>query len=110
MPLTIKARGDIPYYDLQAVLDDVTYTIELKWNVRLGAWFMNVLDGQGVGLFQGGLRLVANWPLAAYTTGRTPPGAFFLFDTSGQEEDPGMADLGVRHKLLYYTASELAGA
>lgn len=107
MPIEIPLRNDLPFFDLQTVLDDVTYTLEIRWNTRAEAWFMNVLDIEGIVVYQAGLKLVANWMTSAYTTGRNPPGSFFLLDTSGQGEEPGEEDLGDRHKLLYFTASEI---
>jgi hypothetical protein len=109
MPIEIPTRSDLLFYDLQHDLDGSTYTLELRWNVRGQAWFMKVLDAEGVNILQGDIKLVANFPLGAYTTGRSPPGVFMLIDTSGNEEEAGETDLGSRHKLLYWTEAEIAG-
>jgi hypothetical protein len=107
MPIQIPTRSDLPFYDLQITLEDVTYTLEFRWNVRAEAYFMKVLDEEGVNILQGDMKLVANFPINAYTTGRQPPGVFVLVDTSGLEEEPGEEDFGTRHKLLYFTEDEL---
>lgn len=107
MSLTIPIVPGDAFFDLQAVLDGVTYTLQFRWNVRLEAWFMDILDEQGVTMLLAGLRLVANWPLGAYNTGRQPPGAFVAFDTSGEGLDPGLDDLGDRVQLKYFTAEDL---
>lgn len=107
MSVVVPLRNGLPFFDVQAQLDGVTYTLELRWNVRATAWFLNVLDEAEQNVFLAGLKLVANFPLAAYVTGRSPPGALVCVDTSGQGADPGLNDLGARHQLLYYSKAEL---
>ena len=107
MSVDVKIVPGDARFTTQAVLDGVTYTLQFAWNVRLSSWFMDVLDSQGIEVLQTGLRLVANWPLAAYTTGRSPPGAFVALDTSGAGADPALLDFGGRVKLKYFTAAEL---
>jgi hypothetical protein len=111
IPLQVarSATGDpLPFFDLQVTLDGVTYSIEFRWNTRGLAWFINVWDEQLQTLFLAGVRLVVNYPLANWITGRQPPGALAIIDTSGLGIDPGLGDLGVRHQLYYGTAAELA--
>lgn len=107
--IPLSEGAPLPFFDVQAVLDGVTYTLQIRWNVRASSWYMDVLDEAGGTVVAGGAghRLVANWPLGAYRTGRQPPGAFLCEDTSGQDLDPALADLGTRCRLLYFTASEL---
>lgn len=95
------------YFDFQAPLDGVTYTIELRWNQRIAAWFIRVLDEQGDGVLMGDTKVVANWPIAAYFTGRQPPGAFVFVDSTGAGIDPGLNDLGARVIMTYNDAAEL---
>jgi hypothetical protein len=107
MSVFIPIKSDAAYYDLQVTLEDVTYTLEFRWNVRLEAWFMHILDAEGVNLIRAGLRLVVGWPLNAYAAARTPPGAFLLVDTTGADEEAGLEDLGERHQLVYFSSTEL---
>jgi len=107
MSLQIPTRSDLKHYTLQVTLEEVTYTLEFRWNVRLAAWFMDVQDLNGTTTLIAGLRLVANWPLAAYKTGRRPPGAFVAIDTSGKGIDPGADDLGDRVQLRYFSSTDL---
>ncbi len=107
MPSEIVFVGDSSFFNIQAPLDGVTYTLQFRWNVRLSSWFMDVLDEQGINVLLAGLRLVINWPLALYQTGRTPPGDFLVFDTSGVGIDPGLNDLGDRCRLWYFSQGEL---
>lgn len=106
----LRGVDDAGYFDLQATLDGVTYTLEFRWNVRLGAWFMNVLDAEGVEPRLIGVRLVADYPLAQNIVDRDPPGYFLAVDTgaaAGFGVDPGFDDLGSRVQLVYVPEAEI---
>jgi hypothetical protein len=109
--IPLDAAAGLPYFDLQAPLDGVTYTFSFRWNVRASAWFLDIWDEQGVTLFAAGVRVVVNYPLCAYFTGRKPPGHLIAVDTSGRGLDPGIDDIGgsdARVKIYYMTSAELA--
>lgn len=105
--IPLSEGAPLPFFDLQTSLENVTYTLEFRWNVRANSWFMRVLDETGSTVIQGDHKLVANWPMGAYVSNRQPPGAFVVVDSAGAGADPDVASLGVRHKLLYYTSTEL---
>ena len=105
--VTIPLRSDLTFFDVTAVLDGATYTLQFRWNVRLGAWFMQVRDDQDENVLVGDVRMVADYPLAGYQIGRQPAGVFVAVDTSGQGIDPGLTDLGNRVQLQYLTAAAL---
>ena len=107
MSQVIPIEPGSAFFDLQVELDGELYTLEFRWNVRLGAWFMAVLDAPGENILYAGARLVCNWPLFAYRADRKPPGALVALDTTGECVDPALEDLGVRVQLVYYTAAEL---
>jgi hypothetical protein len=107
MSAIIPLERETSNFDVQVTLEDVTYTLDFRWNVRLEAWFMNILDAEGVNVIRAGLRLVTGWPLNAYAAARTPPGAFLVIDTTGQEEEPDLDGLGDRWQLIYFTSTEL---
>lgn len=105
-----RAVDDASHFEQQAVLDDVTYTLEFRWNDRLSAWFMNVLDAEGVVSHIVGLRCVADYAVPQHLVDRSPPGLFVFVDTSaviGEGEDPGFDDLGSRVQLYYITEAEI---
>lgn len=111
MPLRIEIPlsegAPLPFFDFQVPLDGATYTLQIRWNVRASSWYMDVLNEQSDVVYIAGLRLCADWPLAAYNTGRRPEGGFVLVDSAGEGADPDIASLGVRHRLMYFTAAEL---
>jgi hypothetical protein len=109
IPIAREADGP-SFFDLQATLDGVTYTLEFRWNVRLGAWFMNVLDAEGVNPCLLGVRVVVDYPLAQHLVDRSPPGYLLALDTGaaeGEGQDPGFDDLGNRVQLWYIPEAEL---
>lgn len=97
------------WFDMQITLESVTYTLEFKWNKRLGAWFLHVLDEGATEVLIAGMRVVVNWPLNAYRSGNALPGLIVAYDTRQENTDPGLADLGRRVRLFYYTSTELNG-
>lgn len=107
MPINLPVNGDVPFFSFQATLEAVTYTVQLRWNVRAQAWFATVLNEPGDTVLIGDTRLVANWPMNFYFTGRTPPGCLVVIDTSGAGEDPSLDGLGDRWQIWYVSSAEL---
>jgi hypothetical protein len=106
----VRDVDDASHFDLQAQLDGVTYTLEFRWNDRLGAWFMNVLDAEGVEAHMVGVRVVADYFFPRHLVDRSPPGLFLALDTGaamGFGEDPGFDDLGSRVQLWYIPEAEI---
>lgn len=97
----------LPFFDMQLALEGVTYTLQFRWNVRLEAWFLDVLDEAASEYLIAGLRLVVNWPLTAYRDTTVPPGQFLVLDSTGSDTDPALNDLGTRVKILYLMSTEL---
>lgn len=114
--LSIPLRSDLPFFDVQAVLDGVTYTLEFRWNTREGFWYMHILTEGGDPILMG-IKCVVAWPLARRTPDpRRPLGVLSFIDTGGGQVDPsydpatGKGDLGDRVQLLYFEAAELPAA
>lgn len=107
MPVSIATPTGNPNFDVTAVLDGETYTLYFKWNVRWSTWFLEVHDEDDENVLIAGVALRADYGLAAYFTGRAPPGMFVAVDTSGQGLDPGLNDLGARVQVQYFSAGEL---
>lgn len=106
MSTKIPLRSDLPHFDLQAELDGTVYTLELRWNVRDEAWYLDVLDETSeTNLWSA--KAVVNFPIGSHVPDRQPPGALVFVDTSGQNAEAGIHDLGERVQLLYFSAAEL---
>jgi hypothetical protein len=106
LPANLVQTG---FFDVQATLDGATYTLQFGWNNRLSCWFMQVRNEEDTDLLCGDARVVVNWPLYLYLTGRQPPGLFYFYDTTGQDQDIVNAeDLGQRVQMQYWSEAELA--
>lgn len=100
--VTLPVHSDFPHYTFQTDLAGVTYGVEVRWNDRAGAWFGRLLDAEGI-ILMSGVRLVTGFPLFGRSSDpRMPAGAFWLFDSAGEEKDPDRNDLGTRIKLLFF--------
>jgi hypothetical protein len=104
--VTLPCQSDLPHFVFQCDLDGQTYGFEFEWNERVSAWFGSLLDVAGNPLISG-VRIVTAFPLfnARSVSATLPPGKFMAVDTSGQDRDPGLSDLGVRVQILYYGAT-----
>ncbi len=102
----LPCEPNLYQYDFTCDLEGITYGFAFRWNPRDEAWFMNILDGEGV-VIQAGLKVVVNWPLGIRSASdRLPIGRFLAVDTTGANQDPGLNDLGVRTKLVYLDSNE----
>ena len=108
MPVIIPCRPDLTHYDMQIVLDNVTYTLEFQWNFRESSWYLSVKTETGEDI-QTNIKVVVEWALGARSVdSRWPPGKLIAIDTTNTSTNPGIADLGDRVDLLYYSAAEVA--
>lgn len=84
-----------------------SYRLTFRWNARVGAWFMDLADGDG-SLIVAGVRVVLNIPLLGKVAdSRRPPGELFAIDTSGDELEADFEGLGRRVALYYASFSDL---
>jgi hypothetical protein len=92
-------------------LDGRTYTLHVHWNERESAWYMDVHDAEDVVLVAG-IKLVASFPLLSSYHAREwcPAGEIMIVDVEGNF-DTAHTDfdgLGVRYRVMYLTADEVA--
>ncbi len=104
----LPLRTDLPDYTLEIALDEVTFSLRLRWSAREACWYLDISDEDDVPLAMG-VKVVLSWPLGGRRVLHAMPvGSLYAFDTSGQDIGPGLADLGGRVQLVYYTAAERA--
>lgn len=113
MPLTIPLRNDLPSFDLEVVLEGVTYNFFFYWNTREKSWYFNLNTETGDPIITS-VRVVLDLPLGRRTANPLrPPGALFAVDTSDQRLDPSwdpelqIGDLGDRVQLMYIESTEM---
>lgn len=104
--LVIPIAPGVPDQRLSVQIDELTFTLDLLWNSRVEKWSMSMSDGDGA-IFSGHA-LSLDYPvLQAYNDRRSPPGELLLVDTSDQQLEPGLDDLGERVLLLYVEQGSL---
>lgn len=100
--------GATPHYTFATELEGVTYTFEFLWDDRDGAWYMQIGDGEENPL-TGMVRVVLGASLLSqFSNAALPPGQFIVKDTSGQDLDAGLADLGSRVQVWYVDSASVA--
>jgi hypothetical protein len=112
MAIVLPTRTDVPHYDFEIDLDGRTFAFEFRWNDRAGSWFLQIRDLSGAILIAG-RRVLLDVPLLArFRDLRLPDGELFVIDTTGQQREPGLEDLGpeARCKVLYFSRDELLAA
>ena len=96
------------HVEQRVTLDGRDYVLRFDWNQRDGHWFLGIYDPNGSAIITG-LKLVANWKLlGARTETLRPPGELLVLDLQTPVVDPGFADLGARHVLVYVEQAEAA--
>jgi hypothetical protein len=101
--------GATPHYTFECELEGQTYSFEATWNDRDGCWYLQLGDSSQNPL-TGFQRVVLGTFLFANYTGQPnlPPGQFQAIDTTGQDQDAGLADLGSRVQIWYWESGTLA--
>lgn len=104
--LQLPVRSDVPAYDFQTELDGVLYTLGFTYNARAGYWVMDIYDSNDIAVVVG-IRVITGWLLSnRFVMPGLPPGDFFVYDTSGKNEDPLQNDFGTTKLLMYADESE----
>jgi hypothetical protein len=105
--IEIDIRKEVPFFSVKAPIDGRDYIIRFEWNQRSG-WYVALADDKGTTIF-GARKAVCDWNLLrTCSSDLRPLGGLYLYDLTGTREDPSYTDLGVRHRLYYLTADEVA--
>lgn len=93
------------FFDIE--LEGETYRLEFHYSERAAKWSMNIRDTQDNPIALSiavvlGADLLAQWKHLP-----VPPGALVAYDTSGEEIDATLGDLGERVQLYYLATTEL---
>jgi hypothetical protein len=112
MAQNIPITPSDPWQQITIPLDDTDgsstpYIFELRWNLREGAWYLNIFEANGSAIIHG-VKVV----LGMYLGRRSRhdlfrKGALVAVDTSRQGKEAGLDDFGTRVVLRRYTAQEI---
>lgn len=97
----LPLRDDQPRFDFIQTLDGVAYKFLFAWNSRDSCWYFSLFLENETPVFLG-VKVVVKWPLNRRKSSISPPGIFIAFDSNGQDENPGLTDLGKRVRVLYF--------
>ncbi len=99
---TLPTRQDLSNYEVEVDLDQVTYRLRFKFNSRDEAWYMSVLDANGV-ILRAGIKLVSDWEILRLwrDTNVRPAGEIITLNLGEDLTKPGLEQLGTDTLLLY---------
>lgn len=111
MPLILPFVPSVPFYDLDTVIEGVSYTFATRWNTRADAWYFDLYADDGTPIVHN-VKIV----LGAYL-GRTVhhplfrEGVIVAVDTerSRTPREATLHDLGTRVQVRRYTIPEIVG-
>jgi len=107
MPGILPLVPNEPNYRVGTALDGVQYTLDIRWNIRDSAWYMDVLTADG-DMIRAGLKLVLGASIGGRVTDpRFPPGLLRVFDQSHTGVDATLEDMGTRVVVYYFSAQEM---
>ena len=103
--LPILAQG--AHFTFSTELDGVSFGFEFRWNNRDSGWYMFLYDGNGDPIAQNVRVAVKTSLLGPTIRAGFPTGYLIAKDTTGQDAEAGLTDLGARVKIGFISASEL---
>ena len=99
----LPTTQNTPWYEFSTVLNSQVWGFELRYNVRIGRWFMTIKDSAG-NVILAGVPLLIERPLTTqYPTLNLPDGSMFVLDTTGARNQPGLGSFLTTHALYFYT-------
>ena len=105
--LPLRADGT-PFYSFEVPLDGVRFGLVFRWNARFEYWTFDIKDASG-NVLLAGRKVVVDVPLLGrFKNEGLPAGDLLAVDTTGERQDPGLADFGTRVRMIYLTAEDVA--
>lgn len=101
MPQQLPLTSEFPNYRFGTSLDGVQYTMDVRWNTRDEAWYLDVLAEDGTPIRRG-IKVV----LGSLLGGRCidpgfPDGVMIVADLARLGRDASIADLGDRVTVFF---------
>ncbi len=107
--VTLPLVPSIAFYRIGTTLDQTQYLIDVHWNGREQAWYMDLLD-QDANMIRAGIKIVLGALLGVRCAApEFPNGAFIATDTTNSGVDATFTDLGTRVIVRYFPAEDLSG-
>ncbi len=108
MPVLLPITPSVPDQQFTTTLAGVVYQIRAKWNTRDESWYMDLRTPSGDPI-RLGLRLVLGAKIGRQCADpRMPAGTFVLIDTSKEDREATLDDMGTRVVLQFTSHAEVA--
>lgn len=97
----------LAYYEFEIELDDIEFRLEFRYNNRDDAWYLTILDTDGV-ILRAGLRVVNEWNLIRlWVDDAAPDGEIITVNQGKVLAPPTLNQLGSEVVLAYLDAAEI---
>lgn len=107
MPQLLPLIPSVPNYRVSTTLDGEQYILDVRWNGRDEAWYLDLLAEDETPIRRG-MKVVLGVPLGARSVDLAFPDGFLLAsDLSGAGREAGLDDLGARVRVYFYSREEL---
>jgi len=109
LQLNIQTDGETPFLTHRTTLEGKDYDLVLQWNERRELWTATVKTVDGEILIASKVLRHGHNLLARCVSPNKPPGILYCWCTTPANlSAPGVADLGVRAGIFYWTSDEVA--
>ncbi len=107
MSVQLPLVGGVPNYRVGTAFGDTQVILDVRWNARDGAWYLDILAEDETPMARG-IKIVLGALLGYRSTDpRLPAGALLASDLSGAGADATLDDLGTRVAVYYFAPDEL---
>lgn len=96
-------------YRQRVAFDGTTFELRFRWNTRMQAWFMDVLDEDRNTVVYA-RRCIIEWTMLRQSrhVDGAPAGELINIDTTQRDVPPTLEDFGTRVLMMYLDAEEIA--
>jgi hypothetical protein len=107
MPNVLPLFPSIPNYRFGTALNSVQYLVDIRWNGRESACYMDIF-AEDESPIRRGMKIVLGTLLGGRSADPRFPGVLIASDLSGEGRDAGLDDLGTRVAVYLYSEEDLA--
>jgi hypothetical protein len=103
----IPTRIDLGIYRMTVDLDGVSFVLRFVFNEREGFWYFDLADANDLPI-RSGIKVVTGFSLTRLIRDlRRPPGEITVVDTTGQDREAELENLGDEILMNYTEAADV---
>jgi len=107
MPQLLPLIPSVPSYRVATTLAGTQYVLDVRWNGRAAAWYMDLLQEDTTPIALGIKIVLGRFIGIRVTDPAFPPGIIMASDLSGAGIDATLDDIGTRVAVYFYTLEEI---